>query len=151
MADVIYQGGMKALVEGLLQDDCDLRIMLVAENFTGQTEEDAINIADFTTVDEFSGAGYIELDCQNVTMAYDSDADEYRLDFDAGEFNADGSTVAPGPRDAIGILVKLRVDGTEANDIAVAFSDSGGFPLNGVNTAITFTPPSGGLLALSAA
>lgn len=154
MGDVIYGGGQKALVEGLLVTGADIRLLLVAEDFTGTDagiEEDAINLDDFTTLDEFGGAGYQEIVGASVVMAYDATANEYRLTLDADEFNASGGTVAPGVRDAIGILVKLYVDGTDANDIAVGFTDSGGFPLNGVNTAITYTPPTDGLLYLKAA
>lgn len=151
MGDTIYQGGMKALITGLLVSGCDLRLMLVAEDFSGDgAEEDAVNLDDFTTIDEFGGAGYIEISAASVTVAYDATADEYRIDLDAGEFNASGGTVAVGPRDAIGILVKLHIDGTDANDLAIGFTTSGGFPINGVNTAIVYTPHADGLMFLRA-
>ena len=151
MADTIFQGGMKALVEGDLQTGADVRLALVTASFTGASEEDAVNLADFTTLGEFGGVGYQRIDCAGVTVTYDSSADEYRLDFDDDEFNASGSTVAAGPAAAAGILVILHVDGTEANDIAIGHTDSGGFPVNASNIAMTLTVPSGGLMYLGAA
>ncbi len=154
MADVIYQGGMKALVDGDLKTAPDIRLMLVMSGFTGVStgsEEDAINLADFATIDEFDGIGYLEIDCANVTLTYDATANEYQLTFDADEWNALAGTVAPGSDDAIGILVYLYVDGTDANDIAVGFTDTGGFPFNAANGTLSYTPHADGMLYLKAA
>lgn len=151
MADIIFQGGYKALVDGLLASAPDIRLRLVMSSFSGATEEDSINVADLSTVDEFDGLGYLEIDCANVSFAYDSTENEYQLTFDADEFNASGGTVSPGSDDAIGILVVLNVDGTDANDYLIGFTDSGGFPFNGANTAITYTPSADGILVLRAA
>jgi len=151
MADVIYQGLLKALVEGDLDGAPDIRLMLVMSDFSGGTEEDAINIDDITTLDECDGAGYQEIDCANVTFTYDSTDDQYQLTFDPGEFNAPSGTVAQGSRQNIGIVVKLHVDGTDANDVILAFTDSGGFPFDGVGTAVTYTPHADGMLYLGAA
>jgi hypothetical protein len=154
MGDVIYQGGMKALVEGDLDGTPDIRLMLVMSGFTGVdtgTEEDAITIADFAVLDEFDGLGYLEIDCASVAFTYDATANEYQLTFDAAEWNAPAGTVAPGSDDAIGILVKLYVDGTDANDIAVGFTDTGGFPFNAANGTLSYTPHADGMLYLKAA
>jgi len=149
MGDTIYQGGYKALVDGDLAGAPDIRLALVMSSFSGDgAEEDSINVADFGTLDEFDGIGYQRLDAENVTFAYDATEDEYQLVFDAGEFNASGGTVTPGSDDAIGILVILNVDGTAANDMAIGFTDSGGFPLNGANTVIAYTPHADGMLVL---
>lgn len=151
MADVIFQGGFKALADGELAGSPDIRLALVMSGFTGASEEDSINVADLTTLDEFDGVGYQRLDAESVSFAYDSVEDEYQLTFDAGEFNASGGTVTPGSDDAIGILVILYVDGTAANDILIGFTDSGGFPFNGANTVIQYTPHADGMLVLRAA
>ncbi|MFV2062598.1 MAG: hypothetical protein ACC726_03680 [Chloroflexota bacterium] len=154
MADVIYQGGMKALADGDLQTAPDIRLMLVMGSFSGVSgggEEDAINMADFAVLDEFDGIGYQEIDAANVTFTYDAVANEYQLKFDAGEFNAPAGSIAPGSGDYIGLLVKLYVDGTLANDIAVGFTQSGGFPANAANGAIAYTPDTAGALFLRAA
>ncbi len=102
-------------------------------------------------LDEFDGLGYLEIDCTSVSFTYDAVADEYQLTFDADEFNAPAGTVAPGSDDAIGILVKLYVDGTDANDGAIGFTDSGGFPFNAANGALAYTPHADGMLYLKAA
>jgi len=149
MADIIFQGGFKALVDGDLEGAPDIRLKLVMSAFSA--EVDAINLEDFANIDEFDGLGYQEIDCENVDFSYDSAEDEYQLTFDAAEFNADGETVTPGSDDAEGLLVYLYVDGTDANDIAIGYTDSGGFPVTGANTAIQYTPNPDGLLVLRAA
>lgn len=148
MGDIIFQGGKLALVTGLLASGCDLRGMLVMGDFTGAAEEDAINLADITTIDEYDGTGYQQLDCASTTLAYDATSNEYRLDFEDGYFNAsdDAGTVDAGSDDWIGILWKLYVDGTDANDIAVAFEDIGAGI--GVGTAVAYTTHVNGLLYL---
>jgi len=151
MADTIFQGFQYALVQGLLASAPDVRLKLVMSSFTGASEEDAINLDDITTIDEFDGIGYQEIDCASVTFAYDSTANEYQLDFEDDEFNASGGTSTPGSDDAIGMLLYLYVDGTEANDIALAYTTSGGFPFNASNNAIALTVNSSGFAYLKAA
>jgi len=150
MADLIFQGGFKALADGLLSGSPDIRLWLVMSSFSGASELTAVNVADLSVVDEFDGLGYERIDCQNVSFAYDSAENEYQLTFDADEFNADGGTVTPGSDDAAGILVVLYVDGTDANDYVIGFTDSGGFPVTGANTSIQYTPHADGLIALRA-
>lgn len=153
MADIIFKGGYDALVQGLLDGAPDIRLALVMSGFTGATagQEDSVNVADLTDLDEFDGFGYQRLDAENVSFAYDATENEYQLTFDPGEFNADGETVTPGSDDAIGIVVILNVDGTDANDMLIGFTDSGGFPFNGANTVIQYTPHADGMLVLRAA
>jgi len=148
MSDQLYKGGYDALVGGLLEGSPDVRLKLVMSGFS--FDADDVNLAD-GTVDEFDGIGYLEIDCANVAFAYDADADEYQLTFDADEFNLSGGSVTPGSDDAIGILVYLYVDGTPANDMLIGFTDSGGFPFNGANTEIVYTPHPDGMLVLRAA
>ena len=109
MADIIFQGGYKALVTGLLDGAPDIRLRLVMSGFSGASEEDAINVSDITTIDEFDGIGYLEIDCANVSMAYDSAENEYQLTHDAAEFNASGGTVSPGIYDVVAVLGKDAV------------------------------------------
>lgn len=146
MSDVIFQGWHHAQQQGLLTATPDVRLKLVMSGFTGESEEDSINIADLTALDEFDGIGYLELDCENVDMSYDTASDEMRLDFDDGEFNAVDGSSTPGSDDAVGIVAYLYVDGTDANDILLGFTDSGGFPFNAANNALQLTVPSGGFM-----
>lgn len=147
MADIQYQGFKKALVEGLLDGTPDIRLMLCMSSFTGESEEDAVYLDDITTLDEFDGVGYQQIDCANVAFDYDSDDDEYQLIFDAGEFNAEDETVAAGSDDATYLVHYLYVDGG-SGDIILASTDAGGLPFNAVGTAITYTPGATGTLYL---
>ena len=104
----------------------DIRLMLCMASFTGESEEDAVNLEDITTLDEFDGVGYQQVDCANVAFDYDSDDDEYQLTFDAGEFNAEDEAVAAGTDDATYLVAKLYVDGSEANDIILASTTRAG-------------------------
>lgn len=151
MPNVIFRGGKQALLEGLLDGTPDLRGQLVMSGFTGLTEEDAVNVADITTVDEFDGTGYQEIDPDNVAVAYDPTANEFQWSFDPAYFNAseDAGSVDSGTDDWIGILWRLHVDGTEANDIVVAFEDTG--TGNGVGTAVLYTPHADGAFYLGSA
>lgn len=146
MSDVVFQGFHHAQQQGLLDSAPDVRLMLVMSGFTGETEEDAVNLDDITTIDEFDGIGYQRIDCANVDFSYDTSADEMRLDFDDDEFNATDGSSTPGSDDAVGILAYLHVDGTEANDIALGFTGSGGFPFNAANNAIQLKVPATGLM-----
>ena len=146
MSDVIFQGWHYAQQQGLLTANPDVRLKLVMSGFTGASEEDAINVDDITTLDEFDGLGYQEVDCENPAFAYSTSDNEMQLDFDNDEFNESGGSVTPGSDDAIGIFVYLYVDGTDANDIALGFTDAGGFPFNASNSAINLSIPVGGLM-----
>jgi len=73
------------------------------------------------------------------------------MEFDADEFNVASGSVAAGSDDAMGMVIKLNVDGTEANDIALGYTDAGGFPITGIGTAINYTPSADGLIFTRAA
>jgi len=144
MTDQLYQGGYYAVVNGLLAGSPDVRLKLVTADFS--YDPDDIYLQD-GTLGEFDGIGYQEIDCQNVSFAYDAAEDEYQLTFDADEFNASGGTVTPGSQDATGIAIYLYVDGG-AGDILIGYTDSGGFPFNAANTEILYTPHADGMLVL---
>lgn len=143
MASVIYKGFYDAFEAGSLTGTPDIRCLLVMTGTTCDTEEDAVNLADFTTIDEFDGVGYTRLDCASVTTGYDLTDDEWQLDFADGDF---GDPVAPGGDVIQGMVVYLYVDGTAANDIALGYTDSGGFGVNANNGALNLTLPAAGLM-----
>ncbi len=145
MADIIYKGGLLALRQGLLDPTPDLRLDLVMSNTTCDTEEETLTLAGFTDMDLFDGIGYVPIDGAGVIWTYDSATDEYRLDIDDDQWNIPPATVAPGTRDAVGILVKLFIDGTDANDIPIGFTTSGGFPTNANNGDILLSVHPDGL------
>lgn len=127
-------------------DSVDLRVKLLMSDTTADTEQDATNIDDITTLDEYDGSGYAEIDGANLTVAEDAANNRAEITIDAGTF---GATVAAGTRNAVGMLVYVRVDGTAANDYPVAWIDSGGFPFNGNGGAVNLTPNAEGLLQVS--
>lgn len=148
MASVIFQGFYDALAAGDLETTPDVRIKLVMPSTTCDVDEDAVNLADFSAIDEFDGIGYAELNCASVATGYDATDDEWQLDFDDGNF---GNPVAPGSDVIQGMLVYLYVDGTDANDVALAYSDAGGFGVNANNGELALTLPASGLMFVRSA
>lgn len=142
MATVIYKGFYDSLEAGDLAAP-DIRILLVMSATTCDTEEDAVNLADFTTLDEFDGVGYSRLDCASVTTGYNATDDEWQLDCASGSF---GDPVAPGSDVIQAMVVYLHVDGTAANDVALAYSSDGGFGVNANNGDLALTVPAAGLM-----
>lgn len=142
MADLRYVKGIAAALPYLLVDGADVRGMLVMTGFTGESEEDAETLADITTVDEYDGLGYQQLDVENWAGAYDDSSDEWRWDFDAGAFNAAGGTVDAGSDDWTGILWYLYTGATDAEKYVLWFEDLS--DATGVGTAVTYTPHADG-------
>lgn len=139
---MLFKGFYDSLEDGSLEGAPDIRLALVMSGFTGESEEDSVNLADITDLDEFDGAGYARIDCANVAAGYDSTDDEWQLDFDDDSF---GDPVAPGSDDIYGTLVYLYVDGTASGDIVLAFTTEGA-GVNASNGAVGFTVPADGLL-----
>lgn len=148
MASVVFRGFYDALAAGDLAGTPDIRIRLVMGGFSGASEGDAVNVADITTLDEFDGVGYTELDCAAVTTGYDTGDDEWQMDFTDGSF---GNPVSPGSDDILGLFVYLFVDGTDANDVALGFTSDGGFGVNANNGELSLTLPASGLMFVRAA
>lgn len=143
MAEVIFKGFFEALAGGDLEGTPDIRLMLVMSDFTGEAEEDAVNLSDITDLDEFDGVGYSRVDCDDVVVGYDDDTDEWTIDMADAVF---GDPVAPGTDDIHGCIVYLHVDGDPDNDVALGFTDQGGFGVNANNGSLSLIIPAGGLL-----
>lgn len=110
-------------------DTADLRVMLCMSNTTCDTEVDAANLSDFTTIDEYDGSGYSQIDLANIQVNEDLANDRAEVDADNSNF---GATVAAGTRQAVGALIYQFIDGTDANDIPVAWYDPvAAFPFDG--------------------
>ena len=131
MAQVVYQGFYDDILGGAVTAAADLRVILVMTNTTCDTQEDAQNMSDFTTIDECDGAGYAELDLASITAAYDSTND--RLEFDAADGDMDGGSgaIAAATRDVQAYVIKRYVDGTDANDVPWVYRDIGPYTLAG--------------------
>jgi hypothetical protein len=148
MAIVWFEGGITAAANGDLIGAPDLRGRLTMGSTTCDTE-DAVNIADFTTVDTFDGVGYSDIDFANVASAYDAATRKWQWTADNGNC---GTMVAEGTDDTSGMLILLRVDGTDANDIAIAWTDEGGLAgANAHSGALNIVLTDGILMALGAA
>lgn len=145
MADFWYTPAKtKAAKADLDFDTVDLRAKLCMSNTTCDTEQDASNLAAFTTIDEYDGSGYAELDLGASTINEDTANNRAEIDYADGTF---GATVAAGTRNWVGILYYVRVDGTAANDYPVAWKDL--TAANGNGGAVNLTVNAEGLLQIT--
>lgn len=128
---------------GVNHETADFRARLVMSNTTADTEVDAQNPGDLTTVDPYNGSGYSDATLSGETV--NEDLANNRAEFTASAWNF-GSTVGAGSRQAVGMLIIQRVDGTDANDLLAYYIDSGGFPFNGAGGPIDVTPNAEGLV-----
>lgn len=120
----------------------DLRMLLVMSNTTVDTEDDAVNLAGFTTIDEYDGANYARADLAGVSVAKDATNNRSEVTFTAPTF----SSLGAGTRQCQAAVVYLHVDGTAANDIPLFYIDTGGFPFDGSGTDVTISPNAEGAL-----
>lgn len=139
MANFAYTPYKERLLAGDVDMDeaaNDVRVILCMTNTTADTEQDAANLAAITTLDEYDGANYVRKALANQATNQDDPNNR-------GEFDADDITwtaLGVGTRQAQGMLVYRHVDGTAANDLPIAWIDTGGFPFsgNGGNVAVTW-------------
>lgn len=145
MADFWYTPAKTKLAKADLDfDTADLRIRLCMSNTTCDTEQDAANLAAFTTIDAYDGAGYTDIDATLVGVASDLPNDRAEIDYADATF---GAAVSAGTRQWVGLLYYVRVDGTAANDYPVAWKDL--TPNNGNGGAVNLTVNAEGLLWVS--
>jgi hypothetical protein len=106
---------------GLDLDTDDIRARLVMTNTTCDTEVDAINdLADYTTIDPADATGYGDVALADEAVAADDPND--RAEFDATDISFEGLS-GDATRAYQGVLLYKYVDGTNANDIPVAYID----------------------------
>lgn len=145
MAQFWYTGAKLKLAKGDLDfDTADIRIKLVMTNTTADTDQDATSLSGITTIDEYNGSGYTEIDLASVAVAADNANDRAEIDYADGTF---GSAVGAGSRNWQGLLIYCRVDGTAANDFPVAFIDV--TQANGNGGAVNVTINAEGLLQVT--
>jgi len=119
MATQVYKGFYQSLDAGTLTPTPDIRCALAMTGFSFGA--DSINLDD-GTLDEFDGSGYARYDVANPTGAYVDADDAFVIDGDSGSF---GDPVGIGTDDLERLVVYLHVDGTAANDIILASTDTG--------------------------
>lgn len=121
MASKIPNSALANILNGTIDlNSSDIRARLVMTNTTCDTEIDAINnLDDYTTIDVADATGYadVALDTETVTA---NDADN-RGDFDTAADIVFSGLSGDATRNYQGILLYKYVDGTDANDIPLAF------------------------------
>ena len=122
MASVIPNSALVRLLAGDIDlNGDDIRARLCMTNTTCDTEIDAINdLADYTTIDVCDATGYADVALASEAVAADDTND--RAEFDANDLSFTGLS-GDATRDIQGVLLYKFVDGTDANDLPVAFID----------------------------
>lgn len=129
MASVFYNEAARAIAAGEIDLNADdIRVMLLMTNTTADTENDGIvNIDDFTAVDEMDGANY-GAPKELANEAVNKDDANDRAEFDADDLTAGGTgwtALGNGTRAVQGALIYKHVDGSDANDLVICFSEFG--------------------------
>lgn len=147
MASVIYNEFKRANMAGEIDMNAnDIRAYLCMSNTTCDTENDGkIDLADFTTIDkgDASGAAAVALGSETVTKVDASD----RAEFSSSNvvFSGLGGNAT---RDYVGMLLFKYVDGTDANDLAVAYIEFSA-PVVKEATQVTVNCPASGWFYLT--
>ena len=121
MASAIPNSVLAALLQAYLVSGADIRARLCMTNTTCDTEIDAItNLSDYTTIDVCDATGYADVALASEAAAADDTND--RAEFDATDLSFTGMS-GDATRDIQGVLLYKFIDGTNANDLPVAFID----------------------------
>lgn len=122
MASAVPNSALTRLLNGGIDlDTDDIRARLVMTNTTCDTEIDAINdLADYTTIDPADASGYS--DVALASEAVNTDDTNDRAEFDATNISFTGLG-GDATRAYQGVLLYKYVDGTNLNDIPVAYID----------------------------
>ena len=136
MANFVYTHAKKLLLDGALDfGSDDIRVMLLMDNTTADTEEDVDTIGDFTTDDEFDGAGYSTPGLPLAGEATSEDEANDRGEFDANDLTF--PSISAGSRPIQAALIYKFVT-NKAASIPLAFIDDD-FPITPGGGDITFT------------
>mgnify|MGYP007002411401 FL=1 len=122
MASAIPNSAKANLVNGTIDlNTDDIRARLCMTNTTCDTEVDAINtLANYTTIDPCDATGYA--DVALTSEAVNVDDTNNRAEFDATDLSFTGLG-GDASRAIQGVLLYKYVDGTNANDLPIAFID----------------------------
>lgn len=121
MASVIYNAALAKIAAGTKSwvTGDDIRARLVMSNTTCDTENDGIDqLADFTTIDICDATGYADVALAGEAVNTDDPND--RAEADANDIVFSGLS-GDATRDAAGVLLYWYVDGTNTNDLALAY------------------------------
>ena len=122
MASRIYNEALRAIAAGEIDlNASDIRARLCMTNTTADTENDAVvYLADITAIDVCDATSYADIDMASLAVNKDDPND--RAEFAAANLVFAGLG-GNATRDAQGVLLYVYVDGTNANDKAIAFID----------------------------
>lgn len=122
MASAIPNSAKANLINGTIDlNTHDIRARLCMTNTTCDTEVDAINdLADYTLIDVCDATGYADVALGSEAVNVDDTND--RAEFDATDLSFTGLG-GDASRDIQGVLLYKYVDGTNANDLPIAFID----------------------------
>ena len=122
MASVVYNSFKQRVANGGIDlDTHDIRVRLIMTNTTCDTENDGIStLANFTTIDPADASGYADVQLASEIVNLDDANDRAEFDADNVTFSGLGGNAT---RDYQGVLVYRYVDGTNANDLPIAFVD----------------------------
>lgn len=112
----------------------DMRVLLVLNTTTADTDQDAAFLVDVTTMAEVSDGSYSRKAL--TTEAVNTDNPNNRAEFDADDVSWTSLTTG-GTVQAV--VLYRHVDGTAANDMIVAFIDTGGFPVSITGGTLSIT------------
>jgi hypothetical protein len=134
----IFTPYTERLAQGTADWDAqDIRFILCMTNTTADTDRDAGSLSAIGTMDEYDGAGYARaaLAAELTTR----DDPNNRTELGGTSPVSFGAAVAPGTRQAAGHVIYRFVDGNPANDLPIAWVDTGGYPLAGGGGAFQIT------------
>jgi len=122
MASAIPNSAKVGLMNGTIDlDTNDIRARLCMNTTTCDTEVDAINtLVNYTLIDVANATGYADVALTSEVVAADNAND--RAEFDAADVSFAGLS-GNATRDYQGVLIYKYVDGTNTNDIPIAFID----------------------------
>lgn len=144
MASFVYTPAKALILSGSLNfasGGDDLRVLLAMTNTTADTLQDAHNL-DEVSLDEYDGSAYVRKTL--ASEAVNRDDANNRAEFDAADIT--WTALGAGTRQAQGMVLYQHVDGTAANDILVAWIDTGGFPFTGNGGDVSVTWNAEGIL-----
>lgn len=134
MANFLYTQGTKEIGDGNIDwINDDIRVILVDDSTSADTEEDAATISGFTTLGELSGTGYSRKVLASKAVTKDDPND--RTEWDAADVLY--SSINAGTAQAAIIYKHVNDD---SDSIPIAYIDQTDFPIitNGGDVTLNF-------------
>ena len=141
MASAVFITAIQNIMKAYLVDGtADIRCRLCMSNTTCATAAltDSPNIDDITTVDESDATGYADVELTTEIVNLDDANDRAEFDDDGAVAAVFSGLSGDATRDYAGVLLYKYIDGTDANDIPVAWIEFGS-PVVKESTSVTVT------------